>query len=484
MHKINLKDIERIGSLLECLGDAAKQNYIEENERDSTSLWTLLLKHRQEFEEIKMCFFISTLARGSRRGKEYLFKAKTAEDMQMWLAVIDKIRSTSQAKENMLSKTRKYCRWLYTSKPFEITVAVMIYINFGVIVLEKQMLPGPDSELEVVISTFYTILTILFALELLLNFYVTKFSVFYRDYWNWFDTVIVATSLLSLSSDGDPAMKLFRLARVFRIFRMLRTVRSLNKLVAALHQSLPAVMNAFLLVLLVCCMYSIVCTRIFGGPNFSDFGTAMFTFWMLITFDNACSTIQSVFSNFSSDAEILGLCLFFITFQLLVGYILINIVMAVLLDEFTASSRRAREQQLQEARRATAAQRAGPLDVLLEWLATVEPRAAVEQELQAMFELIDEDGSGSIDLAELQQGLTQMEMLGGSREEGEEDLAALMRRRGLHRDTRLSFHDFWELVREELSIFELRAIDQARSPAPALVTLSCVYINRYVSVNR
>jgi Ca2+-binding EF-hand superfamily protein len=41
--------------------------------------------------------------------------------------------------------------------------------------------------------------------------------------------------------------------------------------------------------------------------------------------------------------------------------------------------------------------------MLLDRLLRVEPKTAVEQELQALFELIDEDGSGSIDLVELQQ---------------------------------------------------------------------------------
>ena len=245
---------------------------------------------------------------------------------------------------------------------------------------------------------------------------------------------------------------------------MLKTVRSLNKLVGALHQSLPAVSNAFLLVLLVCCLFSIVASRLFGSvdaPYFMTFGASMFTFWMLMTFDNACSVIQGVYGNFSSYVEIVGISLFFITFQLLVGYILMNIVMAVLLTEFTDSSARSQEEQLEKTLRKLAADRAGPLDMLLDRLFKVQPKQAVEQELQALFELIDEDGSGSIDLLELQQGLRDMEMLGRGKTEDEEDFETFMMKKGLHRSSRLSFSDFRKLIREELDDYELRSIDFA-----------------------
>jgi hypothetical protein len=56
-------------------------------------------------------------------------------------------------------------------------------------------------------------------------------------------------------------MKLFRLARVFRVFRMLRIIKGLRTLVNALISSLKPVANAFVLVLLICCLYSIVGTR-------------------------------------------------------------------------------------------------------------------------------------------------------------------------------------------------------------------------------
>jgi hypothetical protein len=82
-----------------------------------------------------------------------------------------------------------------------------------------------------------------------------------RDCLLRFDTVIVATSIVSIVASDIPGMKLFRLARVFRVFRMLRIIKSLRTLVNALISSLKPVGNAFVLVLLICCLYSIMGTR-------------------------------------------------------------------------------------------------------------------------------------------------------------------------------------------------------------------------------
>ena len=77
--------------------------------------------------------------------------------------------------------------------------------------------------------------------------------------------MIVATSLVSVIASNVPGMKLFRLARVFRVFRMLRIIKALRTLVTALIRSLTSVANAFVLVLLICCLYSIIGCRYYSA---------------------------------------------------------------------------------------------------------------------------------------------------------------------------------------------------------------------------
>jgi len=100
--------------------------------------------------------------------------------------------------------------------------------------------------------------------------------------------------------------------------RLLRTIKSLNKLVTALRAALPGVFHAFLIVFFVCCFFSIVATTFFRSnlpEYFGYFGLSMYTFWMMLTFDNACGTNQMLFQQYGASISEVLVALFFIVFQ-------------------------------------------------------------------------------------------------------------------------------------------------------------------------
>ena len=65
-----------------------------------------------------------------------------------------------------------------------------------------------------------------------------------------------------------------RLLRAFRVFRLFKRVKSLNKIIVSLGRAAPGVSNAFLILLLVMCIYAILGVELFGqlpcGLNASD----------------------------------------------------------------------------------------------------------------------------------------------------------------------------------------------------------------------
>ena len=102
--------------------------------------------------------------------------------------------------------------------------------------------------------------------------------------------------------------------------RLLRTIQSLKKLVSALRAALPGVLNAFLIVFFICCFFSIVATTFFRDKlpeYFGYFGLSMYTFWMMLTFDNACGTNQMLFQQYGSSVSEVCVALFFIFFQVI-----------------------------------------------------------------------------------------------------------------------------------------------------------------------
>ena len=55
-----------------------------------------------------------------------------------------------------------------------------------------------------------------------------------------------------------------KMLRAFRVFRLFKRIKSLNKIIVALGRALPGVTNAFLVMLLVMCIYAILGVEFFG----------------------------------------------------------------------------------------------------------------------------------------------------------------------------------------------------------------------------
>ena len=66
------------------------------------------------------------------------------------------------------------------------------------------------------IELFYTIV---FTIELLLNFFANHFWPFFQSGWNIFDLLVVVICWLAEASDAVPNVSLLRLLRVFRVVR-------------------------------------------------------------------------------------------------------------------------------------------------------------------------------------------------------------------------------------------------------------------------
>jgi|SouAtlMetagenome_1021521.scaffolds.fasta_scaffold89238_1 hypothetical protein len=66
------------------------------------------------------------------------------------------------------------------------------------------------------IELFYTIV---FTIELILNFFANHFWPFFQSGWNIFDLIVVVICWLAEASDAVPNVSLLRLLRVFRVVR-------------------------------------------------------------------------------------------------------------------------------------------------------------------------------------------------------------------------------------------------------------------------
>mmetsp|Transcript_35322 Transcript_35322/g.42525 ORF Transcript_35322/g.42525 Transcript_35322/m.42525 type:complete len:824 (+) Transcript_35322:131-2602(+) len=242
-------------------------------------------------------------------------------------------------------KYRKPVYVLYNGDTIQLIVAFLIMVNFLVNAAEAQvknqpLKPGqiePDKEGQPIFNAFEMFFTIIFTVELAANMYAHWWREFWFSGWNLFDFVVVVVSLLTLTFSNMPGTKTLRLLRAFRVFRLFKRLESLRKILKALENAVPGCMNAFCIVVLVNAIYSILGVEFFkdneeAGKYFKNFSVAMFTMFQVMTGDSWAEAVARPIIDTYPHAAI-----FFVSYIILVGIVLVNVVIAVLLEKMVDS---------------------------------------------------------------------------------------------------------------------------------------------------
>ena len=79
-----------------------------------------------------------------------------------------------------------------------------------------------------------------------------------------------------------------RLLRAFRVLRLFRRLNEIRKIIGAVGQSIFPVANAFVIVLLIMCVYAILGVQLFAETQsdaFGNFAKALYTMFAATTMD-------------------------------------------------------------------------------------------------------------------------------------------------------------------------------------------------------
>ncbi|KAK3265813.1 hypothetical protein CYMTET_25534 [Cymbomonas tetramitiformis] len=156
-------------------------------------------------------------------------------------------------------------------------------------------------------------------------------TMFWESGWNWFDFLVVSISLMSLLLEGLPGISTLRLMRAFRVFRLFKRLASLRKIIKALENAIPGCSNAFSIVILVNAIYSILGVEFFSEAEpgfFGTFASAMLTMFQVMTGDSWAQSIARPIIDVYPVASI-----FFVSYILVANIMLVNVVIAVLLEK-------------------------------------------------------------------------------------------------------------------------------------------------------
>jgi len=262
------------------------------------------------------------------------------------------------------------CR-LYNNEIIVTLVALVIVANFVVNIVEKEIDPNPnDPKFPDFWNVCDMVFNIIFMVELAANMwgYGGPVRAFWKSLWNVFDTVIVTVGFLTMVNALGPPLDQLKLLRAFRVFRLFKRVESLNKIIVALIKSIPGVANAFLVMFIFFCIYAILAVELFRGfgeggyyTTWDEFGRnisvdaetarglnvgleyygtfmrALFTLFQVMTGESWSEAVTRPLlfgfdTSMTTSAVVVGF--YFVSFIILMQMVLINVVVAVLLDKF------------------------------------------------------------------------------------------------------------------------------------------------------
>lgn len=251
-------------------------------------------------------------------------------------------------------------RAFYKDTRIEVCVAALIGGNFLTNVIQATIDPQNDTYADLFegIDVFFTIA---FTLELMVNMYGSWCCPFWNSAWNIFDFFVVSIALLTSIKVPLPGpLTMLRMLRVFRVFRLFKRVKSLKKIMDSLAKAIPGVINAFIILLLVMCIYSILAVEFFsnsgsggrienelgvsidyitprkqdyGMEYFGNFPKAMYTMFQVLTGESWSEAVVRPLLHSPHSFQNVCTAAYFVSFVLIAAIILINVVVAVLLEK-------------------------------------------------------------------------------------------------------------------------------------------------------
>ncbi|MEV6371248.1 ion transporter [Micromonospora musae] len=217
------------------------------------------------------------------------------------------------------------CQALVAASWFNLTSFVLILVNSLALGLETYgravvAAGAPLRAIEHACLAF-------FVLELLVRFgaHLRRPAGFFRDRWNIFDLLIVATPLLPGVRENVTLLRLLRLARIVRAFRLFP---SLRVILVGIRRSLPGLGSFLLVTVLVLYGYAMLGWMLFGTAEPQRYGTvgqAMLTLFLLLSLDGITDTLQA-------GREVTEWAvLYYVSYMVTACYLLTNLLVGVVL---------------------------------------------------------------------------------------------------------------------------------------------------------
>ncbi|MCG5215564.1 ion transporter [Streptosporangium sp. KLBMP 9127] len=233
---------------------------------------------------------------------------------------------------------RERVRSFLESRRFERVFVVIILINAITIGCETSsfIMENVGGVLHVVDRIVVTV----FVLELAARLHAYR-GAFFRDPWNWFDTVVVAVALVPASGPAS----VLRVLRILRALRLISSVSSMRKVVAALLAAIPGMASTIGLLALIMYVSAVLATELFGEiapEHFGELPASLFTLFQVMT--------GEAWPEIAADVMAVApwAWIFFVVYILIATFVVLNLFIAVVVNAMDDQNTSAEEQRTED----------------------------------------------------------------------------------------------------------------------------------------
>lgn len=187
-------------------------------------------------------------------------------------------------------------------------------------------------------------ITVFFVAEICLRFVTEQNKKrFFHDFWNTFDTLIVAISLVPI--DNSDMALIARLVRVFRVLRMVSFIPELRILLTSLVKALPQLGYVMLLMFIIFYIYAAVGSTLFEQINptlWGDITISLLTLFRVMTFEDWTDVMYETMEVYPFS------WVFYLTFIFFTAFAFLNMVIGIVVNVMEEEHAKAREDKSKE----------------------------------------------------------------------------------------------------------------------------------------
>lgn len=213
------------------------------------------------------------------------------------------------------------------SSAFQNFIIVLILLNG--ITLGMETSPSIMEQVGGFLKTFDTTALGIFTIEIILKIYLLGWR-FFKDPWNVFDFTIVTIALVPASGP----FSVLRTLRILRLLRLITMVPQMRMIVSALLKVIPGVASIMMLVTIIFYIFAVLTTKLYGEafPEwFGTLGESLYTLFQIMTLESwSMGIVRPVMEQHPYA------WLVFISFILIATFVVINLIIAVLIDSINA----------------------------------------------------------------------------------------------------------------------------------------------------